>query len=155
MALRDLLNDQAGNARRGQRYRNVVRGGQQVHDYASGPDVAVGPVQHAVAAGGQGHVPAGPAPVGQTAGEMPAGNLADLIAGQRAYEAQGGQGGPVLGPHMHDAAGPDASVGHNAQGQQFSAIQVGGRKFHVYFSPDGHRIVRELPREQAFTPTPA
>jgi hypothetical protein len=32
MALRELLNDQAGNARRGQRYRTVQRGGRTVHE---------------------------------------------------------------------------------------------------------------------------
>lgn len=154
MALRELLNNQVGNKRRGQHYRDVERNGQTVHDYASGPDVAVGQATHAVADAGHGQVGAPVAP-GQTAAEMPAGNLADLIAGQRAYEAQGGQGGPVLGSHMHDAAGPGASVGHNAQGQQFSQIEVGGRKFHVYFSPDGTRMVRELKQQQAFTPTPA
>jgi hypothetical protein len=56
---------------------------------------------------------------------------------------------------MHDSS-QEAQVGSNAQGQKFSAIEVGGRKFHVYFTPDGQRIVRELPRQgPTFTPTPA
>lgn len=123
-----------------------------VHDYAHGPDQVVGPAVHAAAVGGQGQPGA---PEGVPMGQLPASNLADLIAGQRAYEQQGGRGGPVLGAHMHDAAGPDASVGHNAQGQQFSQIEVGGRRFHVYFSPDGERMVREIKQQQGFTPTPA
>lgn len=166
--LRDLLNDQAGNARRGQRYRTVQRGGHTVHDYAHGPDVAVGD-QHAQQVGGMAHVPAqgpmpGPPPdqapiqpegAPQPMSHLPAGNLADFISGQQAYEQQGGPGGPVLGGHMHDAAGPNASIGHNAQGQQYSQIRVGGRDFHVYFAPDGTRMVREIKRPPTFTPTPA
>lgn len=155
MALRDLLNQQAGNPRRGQRFRDVVRNGQEVHDYASGPDQVVGPAgAHATAVGGMGHAPAapgGPAPIG----DLPAGNLADLIAGQRAYEAKGGQGGPVLGSHMHDGTAQGASIGHNAEGQVFSQIQVGNRKFHVYLSPNGERMVREIKPPPTFTPTPA
>jgi len=159
MALRELLNDQAGNKRRGQHYRTVQRGGQTVHDYATGPDIAVGP--HAVADAGQGHAPQtfdsrDPGPPAAMAAQQhaPATSLADLIAGQQQYEQHGGQGGPVLGGHMHDAAGPDAGVGQNAQGQQFSRIKVGGRDFHVYFSPDGTRMVREIKRPPTFTPTP-
>lgn len=156
MALRELLNEQAGSARRGQRYREVQRGGRTIHDYAHGPDVAV-PAAHAQQVGGHGNAPAG-APMGdepQPMSHLPASNLADLISGQQQYEQQGGQGGPVLGGHMHDAAGAGASIGHNAQGQQFSRLSVGGRNFHVYFSPDGTRMVREIKRPPTFTPTPA
>jgi hypothetical protein len=157
MALRDLLNQQAGNPRRGQRYRDVVRNGQEVHDYASGPDQVVGPAGAQASTVGQvAHVPAAAAQ-SQAApiGDLPAGNLADLIAGQRAYEAKGGQGGPVLGSHMHDGTAQGASIGHNAEGQLYSQVQVGDRKFHVYLSPSGDRVVREIKRPPTFTPTPA
>jgi hypothetical protein len=155
MALRDLLNQQAGNARRGQRYRDVVRNGQRVHDYASGPDQVVGPAgAQASPVGAVAHAPTA-APQGAAIGDLPAGNLADLIAGQRAYEERGGQGGPVLGSHMHDGTAEGASVGRNAEGQVFSQVQVGGRKFHVYVSPSGDRVVREIKPQRSFTPTPA
>lgn len=157
MALRELLNNQRGNARRGQRYRDVVRDGQEVHDYASGPDQVVGPAGAQVSTvGAVAHAPAGAQPQGAAAiGDLPAGNLADLIAGQRAYEEKGGQGGPVLGSHMHEGTAQGASTGRNAEGQVYSQVQVGDRKFHVYMSPSGDRVVREIRKPPTFTPTPA
>lgn len=145
MALRELLNDQAGNARKGKRYRDVVRGGQRVHDYASGPDQVVGPAAaRATATGGH----------GQAAQPFQAAtSLGGLLRGVGAYEQQGGTQGSMLDSHLHDAGG--AAPGANAKGEQFAQLEVGGRKFHVYFSPDGQRVVKEIKRAPTFTPTPA
>lgn len=136
MALRELLNTQAGNARKGRRYATVTRNGQTVHDYAKGPDVAVGPAQAAEATGGHGQSSAAP--------YKAAGTLAGLIAGSRAFEDGGGKAGPVLASHAHDGTAEGASIGTNAAGEKFSQVQVGHRKFHVYFTPQGGRRVREI-----------
>lgn len=144
MALRELLNGQAGNPRKGQRFRNVVRDGQQVHDYANGPDQVVGPAAAtAMQVGGHGQ---------EAQPFAPAGSIAELLKGAGAYEQEHGDGG-MVGEHLHDAGGQ--APGTNSLGAKFAQVQVGDRKFHVYFSQGGERLVREIKKQPTFTPTPA
>jgi hypothetical protein len=134
--LRDLLNQQGGNPRQNRRYREVERNGQMVHDYAHGPDVAVGPAVHEQA---------GPA---QAQGEFQgATSLAGLLRGASIHDQSSQEA------HARDMIvnqpGPANQGIHTAQtgpraGQDFVGLQIGGRKFHVFFSPDGQKQVIEL-----------
>jgi hypothetical protein len=140
--LRDLLNGQAGNPRAGQHYRTVRRGDQLVHDYAHGPDVAVAQAQ-------QEHQP-----LGENAGPMQnqgdfhgATSLAGLLRGASIHDQSSQEA------HARDMIvnqpGPANQGIHTAQtgpraGQDFVGLQIGGRKFHVFFSPDGQKQVIEL-----------
>lgn len=150
--LRDLLN-QSGNARDGDHYRKVQRNGRMVHDYAHGPDVAVGPAPAGVAFDSAGSD--APAPADSGPGFQGATTLAGILRGAHLNQQDGQRGmldtinqasnspaiergGDVGGGALHTTQqGP-------RQGQISQHINIGGRKFHIYFSPDGKKQVIEL-----------
>lgn len=81
-----------------------------------------------------------------------ASSLAELLSGAKKYAANGGRGGPVTAKAPATTQ-TGTEYGTNAKGEKFSKVEVDGRKFHVYFSGTGQRMVREIKKPKAAGPT--